>query len=496
MPKRVNKKSIHKANHTTFLKMDKNNKGSILAQLMAEEEDNQNFSSNSKSKSDLDFITMLNNNAETIDNNNSQNVKDNNPFISNKNDSEMYVNKGFTFGNNTSVSNMTPPSNNLKDHSRKSSLNYTPNKINPPPFNLKSNNNSPTNTFRKAHRYKHSSVSINYNELLNITNKLEDEDDEKIHILVNKYLEFPTVKKVLNQFTAEQTVETGVYIIFMLFLSYLPNHLANQESNIKHVLILTLQTLIQTSLFTHLSKSIAGIITHDDFYKLYNFQYPFGFLRFNVIQEYSTNLYNCYTVMNLFFEILEITMYGGDVHTGGGHGHTGHQHDKEFEPSGIEKRDLLEQSSLLEIVILMMIIGVMGYKKNQYCLIMSFTWLSLILFDGGIVQNVAKLVMIGCLFTYLITNIKHIVNNILKYLNMSNVYDRGLLYSLKNDIDNVLMTDKYSLKISDLNNHTCMVLIKVESDKVNVIDIDIKKKVHTCVQNRIKNKDIMLTVEL
>ena len=200
--------------------------------------------------------------------------------------------------------------------------------------------------------------------------------------------------------------------------------------------------------------------------------------------------------MNLFFEILEITMYGGDVHSGGGHGHTGHQHDIEFDSTGIEKRDVMEHSNLFEIVILMLIIAVMGYKRNQYCLIISFTWLSLILFDNTIIQNISKIIMIAVLFTYLITNIKYVVNNVLKYLNMSNVYDTGVLYSLKNEIDNILMTDKYSLKISDINDHTCMVLIKVESSKVNVIDIDIKKKVYACVQNKIKNKDIMLTVEL
>lgn len=476
--------------------MDKNNKSSILAQLMAEEEENESFNLNAKNKSDVDFITMLNNNTETIDSSNIQSSNEKNPFVSNKNDNEMYVNKSFSFGNNISVNNVTPPSHNLKDHSRKSSLNYTPNKINPPPFNLKSNNNSPTNTFRKAHRYKHSSVSINYNELLNITNKLEDEDDEKIHILVNKYFEFPTIKKVVKQFSSEQITEIALYVLFILLLFVLPNHLANQETNIKLVLILTLQTLIQTSLFTHLSNTISATISKDDFYKLYNFQYPFGFLRFNIIQEYSFYLYNCYTVMNLFFEILEITMYGGDVHSGGGHGHTGHQHDIEFDSTGIEKRDVMEHSNLFEIVILMLIIAVMGYKRNQYCLIISFTWLSLILFDNTTIQNISKIIMIAVLFTYLITNIKYVVNNVLKYLNMSNVYDTGVLYSLKNEIDNILMTDKYSLKISDINDHTCMVLIKVESSKVNVIDIDIKKKVYACVQNKIKNKDIMLTVEL
>lgn len=207
--------------------MDMNKKGSILAQLMAEEEDKSNVNNNSKSNSDLDFITMLNT------------TSDNTP---DKQDNGMYVNKSFTFGNNSSVG-MTPPANNNSDHSRKSSLNYTPSKINPPPSNIKSTN-SPTNTFRKAHRYKHSSVSINYNELLNITNKLNDEDDEKTHILVNKYLEFPTVKKVLKQFSNEQSVEVGVYLIFIGLL-FLPSN----SDNIKHILILTLQTLLQTSLF-------------------------------------------------------------------------------------------------------------------------------------------------------------------------------------------------------------------------------------------------------
>ena len=451
--------------------MDMNKKGSILAQLMAEEEDKSNVNNNSKSNSDLDFITMLNT------------TSDNTP---DKQDNGMYVNKSFSFGNNSSVG-MTPPANNNSDHSRKSSLNYTPSKINPPPSNIKSTN-SPTNTFRKAHRYKHSSVSINYNELLNITNKLNDEDDEKTHILVNKYLEFPTVKKVLKQFSNEQSVEVGVYLIFIGLL-FLPSN----SDNIKHILILTLQTLLQTSLFSSLSITISTIILNDDFYKLYNFDYPFGFLRFNTIQEYATNLYNCYTVMNLFFEILEITMYGGDVHSG--HGHNGHQHDKEFD-SEIEKRNVLEQGNISELVIVTLIILFMGYKRNKYSLIISVTWLGMILFDSTIMVLLSKLVMIGVLFTYLITNIKFIVKYVLKYLNMSNVYGKENLYALKSDIDQILMTDKYSLKVADLNNHTCMVLIKVDSERVNIIDIDTKTKVHNCVRNKIKDKEIMLTVEL
>ena len=91
--------------------------------------------------------------------------------------------------------------------------------------------------------------------------------------------------------------------------------------------------------------------------------------------------------------------------------------------------------------------------------------------------------MIGVLFTYLITNIKFIVKYVLKYLNMSNVYGKENLYALKSDIDQILMTDKYSLKVADLNNHTCMVLIKVDSERVNIIDIDTKTKVHNCVRN-------------
>lgn len=450
--------------------MDMNKKGSILAQLMAEEED-KSSTNNFKSKTDLDFITMLN----TTSNN-----------TPDKPENSMYVNKSFTFGNNGSVG-MTPPTNNNSDHSRKSSLNYTPNKINPPPSNIKSTN-SPTNTFRKAHRYKHSSVSINYNELLNITNKLNDEDDEKTHILVNKYLEFPTVKKVLKQFSNEQSIEVVAYLTFIGLLL-----LPLNKDNIKHILILTLQTLLQTSLFSRLSITVSNIILNDDYYKVYNFDYPFGFLRFNTIQEYATNLYNCYTVMNLFFEILEITMYGGDVHSG--HGHNGHQHDKEFD-SEIEKRNVLEQVRIQELVIVTLIIIFVGYKRNKYSLTISVTWLGMILFDSKIMVFLSKLVMIGVLFTYLITNIRFIVKYVLKYLNMSNVYGKESLYALKSDIDQILMTDKYSLKVADINNHTCMVLIKVDSERVNIIDIDTKSKVYNCVKSKIKDKEVMLTVEL
>ena len=481
-------------------------KSSLLSKLMAEEEDNNG-------KSDLDFISLINKQDNTDENNLIDNIYNNsnkNETSNNENNSdkqnEMYVNKSFSFGgNHTNAYDTTPQKNNdfakpfisspVNGHSRKSSLNYTPSKdyIQPPPAASSYTINkaataaagSPTHTFRKTHKYKHSSVSINYNDLLNITNKIDSEDpsslsisadQEKLHILVNKYLEFPTTVSILKKFETAAYIKASLSLLLIVLI-----YTTQQES----MYTITITTLLQSHMIICLIKEAIKYIKADDFYTVYNFDNPFGFQRLPVLMEYAGLLYVCYRVLNLFFEFLEMIILGHGDGMHGSHSHSGHQHNA----NSTDDEQVIKIKYTIGFGIMVLSGLLSGYLRDWYSLLTIVPGLFLPL-DGLIL----KIYLVVLLCSYLISKIMIIVNYLLVYLNMSTNCKPKKIDIVKQKLNQILMTEKYELKIGNITDDCCIVLIKIDK-QINIIDKDIKQKIYSLMKAELNTKNIMLTVQ-
>lgn len=475
---------------------------SLLSRLMAEEEDNNG-------KSDFDFISLMNTqdspsksghaHDKSLVNGDSNNSKDTN---SNKPDNQngMYVNKSFSFGGNQSQSYENPSANgnnlnkpfvspSINGHSRKSSLNYTPSKnyIQPPPVSSSSNNgstSSPTHTFRKTHKYKHSSVSINYNEVLNITNKINSEDpssstisadQEKSHILVNKYLEFPKATTLLKSLSTPAYTKISLSLLASLLIYF------TQSQNMYSTTIIT---LLQSHTIMFLIAELTECIKNDNFYSVHNFDNPFGFQRLPILIKYSGSLYVCYKVINLFFEFLEMIIVGHDSGMHGSHSHSGHQHNDSNADNAAAK---VKYTLGFGVMVLSGLLS--GYVRDWYAVLAIIAGLILPL-DGLIL----KVFLVALLSTYLVSKCMMIINYLLLYLNMSTKCGPKKIEIIKEKLNLILMTEKYDLKVGDITDECSIVLIKVDK-QVNIIDLDLKQKIYNLMQSELKTKNIMLTVQ-
>lgn len=475
---------------------------SLLSKLMAEEEGNNG-------KSDFDFISLMNtqnsptkvgNAQETsLMNGDSNHRKDaNNDKPDSQN--EMYVNKSFSFGGNQTQIHESPSTvgNNLNKpflspstngHSRKSSLNYTPSKnyIQPPPVSSTSNNgsfSSPTHTFRKTHKYKHSSVSINYNEVLNITNKINSEDpssstisadQEKSHILINKYLEFPKAITLLKSLSTTAYTKILLSLLVTLLIYF------TQPQNMYSTTIIT---LIQSHTIMFLIAELTECIKKDNFYSVHNFDNPFGFQRLPILIKYSGSLYLCYKVINLFFEFLEMIIVGHDNGMHGSHSHSGHQHADSNPDTTVAK---VKYTLGFGVMVLSGLLS--GYVRDWYALLAIIAGLILPL-DGLIL----KFFLVALLSTYLVSKFMMIINYLLLYLNMSTKCGPKKVEIIKQKLNQILMTEKYELKVGDITDECSIVLIKVDK-QVNIIDLELKQKIYSLMQSELKTKNIMLTVQ-
>lgn len=479
---------------------NKQDKSSLLSKLLAEEED-------TNEKSDLDFITLMSKepsndisgiNSDNGYTNKNAHYENKHKNIPNSEKSEVYVNQSFSFGSNN-LDARTPIKKNdsshpflspvAKDHKRKSSLNYTPvkNYIQPPPVSSASNNiglTPPNQTFRKSHRYKHSSVSINYNELLNITNKIDSSDpssgslsaeQEDSHILINKYMEFPTVIGLSKR------LSFATYMKCLLSLSLIVLISLTHPENIAFITIIT---LLQSHMILFLIKELTSCIKSDNFYSVYNFDNPFGFQRLPVILEYAGLLHICYKVLNLFFEFVEMVLIGHGDGLHGSHSHSGHQHNNSDEDSHFNH---IKYNIGLGTLILSGLLS--GYLKDWYTLTTVFLG---ILFSSD--SLFLKLALIILLCKFLINKLLLIVNQLLVYLNMSSSCTTTEISNIKKKINQILMTEKYELNIGSIDSNCCIVLLKVDS-QVNIIDIDLKQRIYSLLKAEIKVDTIMLTVQ-